>query len=209
MSEITPFAHPVDGHPRRHAPAGYASYRDFKPWLRDEFLFRCVYCLERERWYPSGSDAFSIDHVLPKVSHPERIRDYENLVYACSRCNARKQDCTLADPTEVGLGTCVSIDPATGVARPLNDDGEELIERLHLNEDELVATRLEILSLIPLKAEFPDHPVVHRLYMSTFAYPDDLPDLESLRPPGGNRPKAGRSPSHYKRRQMGRLAAAY
>ena len=209
MSEITPFAHPLDGHQRRHAPSGYASDRDFKPWLRDEFLFRCVYCLERERWYPSGSDAFSVDHVLPKVSHPERIRDYENLVYACNRCNARKQDRLFADPTKIGLGTCVSIDPMTGLAHALNDDGEELIERLHLNEDELVATRQEVLSLIPLKAEFPDHPVVHRLYMNAFAYPDDLPDLESLRPPGGNRPRAGRSPSYHRIRRSGAWNPVY
>jgi hypothetical protein len=50
MSRPTPFAYPAVGHMRRHASAGYKDYRDFKPWLRDEFEFRCVYCLQREMW---------------------------------------------------------------------------------------------------------------------------------------------------------------
>ena len=29
-------------HVRCHAPKGYQDYRSYKPWLRDEFPFRCV-----------------------------------------------------------------------------------------------------------------------------------------------------------------------
>jgi hypothetical protein len=35
---------------RRHGPANYAAYESYRPWLRDEFDFRCVYCLKRETW---------------------------------------------------------------------------------------------------------------------------------------------------------------
>jgi hypothetical protein len=65
MTVSAPFAYPVTAHERRHSPAGYVDYQNYKPWLRDEFTFRCVYCLERERWYPSGAAAFSVDHVVP------------------------------------------------------------------------------------------------------------------------------------------------
>ncbi len=41
----TVFAYASTDHQRRHGPRGYTSYRAYKPWLRDEFAFRCVYCL--------------------------------------------------------------------------------------------------------------------------------------------------------------------
>jgi 5-methylcytosine-specific restriction endonuclease McrA len=94
MTETVQLSYPLTAHQRRHAPAGYKNYQDFKPWLRDEFLFRCVYCLERERWYPNRADSFSVDHVQPKSRVPERLFDYSNLVYTCSRCNSSKQEDT-------------------------------------------------------------------------------------------------------------------
>jgi hypothetical protein len=60
------FQYPNSPHLRRHGPFGYEDYISFKGWLRDEFTFRCVYCLERERWYPSGADAFGVEHVKPE-----------------------------------------------------------------------------------------------------------------------------------------------
>src|SRR6478672_6755586 len=76
------------GYQRKHGPRGYQSYSDYKPWLRDEFVFRCVYCLEREQWYPNRADAFSVDHIVPQSKSTTRICDYSNLVYACLRCNS-------------------------------------------------------------------------------------------------------------------------
>jgi hypothetical protein len=46
------FQYPRQAHVRRHGPLGYVNYQSYKPWLRDEFEFRCVYCLWRERWRP-------------------------------------------------------------------------------------------------------------------------------------------------------------
>ncbi len=73
MTWPTPFAYPAEPHQRKHAPAGYKDYRACKPWLRDEFTFRCVYCLERELWYPDRAASFSADHVESKVAAPHRI----------------------------------------------------------------------------------------------------------------------------------------
>src|SRR5713101_4457496 len=61
-----PFIFADAPHVRKHGPGGYERYQTYKDWLRDEFTFRCVYCLERERWYPSGHAGFGVDHVKPK-----------------------------------------------------------------------------------------------------------------------------------------------
>ena len=104
MTLPIPFAYPTTHHLRRHGPKGYQDYGDYKPFLRDEFTFRCVYCLERETWYPNRDASFSADHFEPKVLNPDRETDYENLLYACTRCNSFKQATTIfLDPTKVAL----------------------------------------------------------------------------------------------------------
>src|SRR6266568_2747876 len=90
-------------HERRHGPAGYAEFISFKPWLRDEFAFRCVYCLVRERWNPSGAAGFGIDHILSQSVRPDLIGVYTNVVYACLECNAWKRDVLLPDPCAVSF----------------------------------------------------------------------------------------------------------
>ena len=82
------FHYPDATHLRRHAPRGYRDYTSYKPWLRDEFTFQCVYCLCRERWFPDGETAFSVDHLRPYAVAPEHHTNYDNLVYACCQCNA-------------------------------------------------------------------------------------------------------------------------
>jgi len=59
-----PFRYPDAPHVRRHGPRGYADADGFRPWLRDEFCFRCVYCLQREVWGPVRA-AYELDHLLP------------------------------------------------------------------------------------------------------------------------------------------------
>ena len=73
----TVFAYPPTEHMRRHGPRGYTGYRAYKPWLRDEFTFRCVYCLSRERWCPNGHEEFAVDHSIPQAVVPHEARDYD------------------------------------------------------------------------------------------------------------------------------------
>ena len=47
---MNPFRYPEQPHVRRHGPQGYVTLESYRPWLRDEFTFRCVYCLLREQW---------------------------------------------------------------------------------------------------------------------------------------------------------------
>jgi hypothetical protein len=48
-------------------------YTSFKPWLRDEFIFRCVYCLTRERWCPAGHEDFSVEHFIAQATDPRLL----------------------------------------------------------------------------------------------------------------------------------------
>ena len=91
------FEYPEPQDQRRHGPAGYAEYESYRPWLRDEFVFRCVYCLKREAWGQITAE-FELDHFQPQSLHPQLNLAYTNLVYACRRCNAVKRDQTVVDP---------------------------------------------------------------------------------------------------------------
>ena len=134
------FRYPSSPHIRRHGPLGYRNYRSYKPWLRDEFDFRCVYCLWRERWCADGDHAFGVDHLLPQTTHPDHIRAYDNLMYACNACNAFKQDIAfVVNPCEEGLGHHVEIE-SDGRVRALTARGEEQIgfcRNFHLSRFEV------------------------------------------------------------------------
>jgi hypothetical protein len=91
---VTVFTYPGAVHVRRHGPRGYADYKHYKPWLRDEFSFRCVYRLCRETWLPDGEAHFGVDHVYPKSQATGPSSEYDSLVYACCVCNACKKDST-------------------------------------------------------------------------------------------------------------------
>ena len=86
---MSPFTYPPEPHVRRHGPQGYADAASYRPWLRDEFTFRCVYCLFREQW-GSLRGTFDVEHFRPIASHPGHTRSYDNLLYGCSACNVGK-----------------------------------------------------------------------------------------------------------------------
>jgi hypothetical protein len=62
---MTAFDYPPGPHVRRHGPRGYADLESFRPWLRDEFDFRCVYCLLREQWGRTRG-TFELDYFRSK-----------------------------------------------------------------------------------------------------------------------------------------------
>ena len=172
-----PFSFPPKPHRRVHGPGGHLNYRDYKPWLRDEFEFRCVYCLTRERWSNQGYNGFTIDHVKPKSIHGDLTADYDNLVYACFRCNTLKSTKVLPDPCKTSLAKHVK--QRSGYFIPLTPLGKRLIEHLRLNEPERRANRLRHLSLFDGQRR-----QARELLDFTFGYPAELPDLlDSSRPP--------------------------
>jgi hypothetical protein len=176
-------------HARKHGPSGYAVYVNFKPWLRDEFHFRCAYCLERERWDRSGHAAFGIDHVKPKgtAEFAHLILNYENLVYACNRCNSWKREAIVLDPCSATLADHIRMD-ADGTMLGLSQGGTRLIEALGLNDHVPLSTRRRFMRLLRLFQDHPEDAEIRALFVDFFGYPDDLPDLDRLRPRENSRP---------------------
>jgi len=65
----------------------YGGYRDR---LRELFDHKCCYCTLNEGENDFGY--FNIDHFRPKKKFPHLETAYENLYYACQRCNVYKRD---------------------------------------------------------------------------------------------------------------------
>ena len=205
-----PFVYPPEEHRRRHCPAGYRNYKAFKPWLRDDFTFRCVYCLFREAWYPDWQSSFSVDHIVPQVSAPDRVCDYENMVYACTACNSAKQDVEVLDPTASSLREHLRVRD-DGSIDALTVEGQDLIDQLGLDRESVARVRRYYLDLIALKREHPENPRIHSLFVQRlgFPHPNDLPDLTVLRPPGGNSRKGSESTCFRRRSLEGSLGTYY
>ncbi len=200
------FAHPGTPHTRRHAPAGYTDYGSYKPWLRDEFGFRCVYCLVRESWHPLRDAAFSVDHLAPVSAAPGRVCDYTNLVYACVGCNSARRAEKVPDPCAVAYGTLLRAGD-DGLVEGVTAEGKEVIKALALNSTAQVRIRVTMVRQLErlLRARKDREADLS----AWFGYPDDLPDLAALRPPGGNALPAGLHTSHHARRSRGELPAVY
>ena len=96
------FAYPSASRERKHGPAGYKDVQSFRPWLRDDFSYRCVYCLKREQWASVRGD-FDIEHFVPTSLAPNLHLVYDNLVYACRSCNLRKGNSIVDDPLHFGI----------------------------------------------------------------------------------------------------------
>jgi len=198
------FVYPHAVHKRRHGPLGYLDFRDYKPWLRDEFRFSCVYCLCRERWYPDGDVAFSVFHVQPQSLAPHLAFSYDNLVYACCHCNSAKRNLAdIADPCSEPYGEHLEV-LEDGTIRGLTILGRDLIQICRLDRPGLTEFRRRMLTLSRLLLRRPvaDGLALRQKY---FGFPDNVPRLAALRPPGGNTRPAGVSVSYFELRRAGAL----
>jgi hypothetical protein len=83
-------------------------------------------------------------------------------------------------------------------------EARRLIDKLGLDDPDYVRFRRNWITTIRLAEQY--EPDFHRELM---AYLDDLPDLSSLRPPGGNSRPEGIAQSHFARRERGELETAY
>lgn len=202
-----PFTYSTKPYKRRHGPAGYKSYGQYKSWLRDEFVFRCVYCLFRERWFPDGGTSFGSDHVIPQSVSKSRICDYDNLVYACLRCNSQKSDFSLLDSCEEAYGTHLQVDQQ-GMITALTAQGAILIDFLLLNKPDRVEYRRHILRLLSIMAKTTDQDLKAEIKLNILGYPKDLPDLRKQRPPSNSKPKGARD-CYYAQRERGDLPEIY
>ncbi len=195
------FDYPNRRKERRHGPAEYASYKSYRPWLRDEFDFRCVYCLKRETWGQVTGE-FELDHFEPQSINPQRQRDYFNLLYSCRRCNSVKRDQTVGDPLRLLHSENVATLP-DGSLQTQHVNSRRLILQLDLNSPRLNLWRVMWMRIVALAAERDAD-----LHEQLVGFPNDVPDLSKLRPPTNNR-KEGITESCFSRRQSGNLPKVY
>jgi hypothetical protein len=196
------FAYPDSPHRRRHGPQGYATYDSYRPWLRDEFDYRCVFCLIREQWGRISGE-FDVDHYLPVCIQPDGAEDYDNLLYSCAVCNGAKGRHILPDPTAVLSARQIAVHD-DGTVEGMSEDAERIIRVLDLNDEDYCRWRRIWLRIIDLAEQFD-----RQLYSQLLGFPDDLPDLTRLRPPGGNKRPAGIWESAFAKRDRGELAQTY
>ena len=152
---------------------------------RDEFEFRCVYCLQREMWSRERAAVFSVDHIVPQSEDSNLLCIYANLAYACLRCNSARQDVRVLDPNQEGMGYHLRVE-SDGAVTGLTEEGLFLIDLLHLNRGSAPGERRRILRILDRRVKHPDDEGMKADFHEAFGYPEDLPDLRTLRPPEGN-----------------------
>ena len=195
------FDYPNHRAERRHGPSGYASYERYRPWLRDEFDFRCVYCLKRETWGQATGE-FDLDHFEPQSLNPRRQRDYLNLVYACRRCNSVKRDQTVGNPFDLLHSDNIVTRP-DGSLHASDHESLRLIRQLDLNSPRLKHWRSMWMRIVALAVERDAN-----LYGQLVGFPQDLPDLGTLKPPHNSR-EEGLEECWFARRRRGELPNVY
>jgi hypothetical protein len=199
------FAYPPAAHARRHGPRGYVDDEHYKPWLRDEFAFRCLYCRCREVWFPDGDHNFSVEHLMPTSLASGGLTEYDTLVYACCQCNAARGAVLLPLDPCCALSQHLEV-TRNGFIHGRTIEGEELIRICRLDRPNLTAYRrllLDTLDLLHQKRQ-PDAGELIQRYLT---YPANLPDLRVLKPPGGNSRPSGTEESYFERRRRGELPA--
>ena len=204
--DYSPYEYPEKPYSRRHGPSGYSLYQSFKPWLRDEFSFRCVFCLVRETWSPSGDQHLGVEHFRPKSIHPEQRLKYDNLLYCCNACNSNLGTRVALNPCSQSLADHLRIGQS-GEIEALIETGERLLEELRPNARVRVEYRKKLLHLAKRLADLPDADQ-REIVPEWFGYPTDPPDLSSLRPPENSRPGGIRS-SFFERSEAGELPPYY
>jgi hypothetical protein len=198
------FDYPNVAHSRRHGPRGYDSDESYRDWLRDEFMFRCVYCLHREKWYGRPT-TFHIEHAIPRASDESLVNDYDNLLYSCATCNnAKRAVLDVPNPCEIAFAECLRVED-DGSVTPLNDHGIKLEDTFRFNRpSNREQRRLWIDTLAALRSS------AIPLFREYMAFPNELPDLRAPRKrvPENSRPN-GVNNCYFVLRERGELPTIY
>jgi hypothetical protein len=134
----------------------YSSYRDT---LKEDFLSRCGYCNDLDRF---RTRSYMIDHFVPQkpdgCTSTIDPADYYNLVYACSHCNLAKSN---KWPTN---NISVHNDGIAGFVEPTTEEYSNLFQRNDLGE--IVCSDNNAIAqyiFIELKLDLPKHSIVWQL----------------------------------------------
>ncbi len=135
---------------RKHRWTNYYDYK-CKEYLRNDFSHECAYCRFQEQEAGLvGLDFFEKDHFIPQSSNVPNVHNYENLYYACRRCNGAKSDINvdkLLDPCADNIFS--GDNPAIIGGKkeddfifvPCNDRGSYYIDAFQLNSRRQIQIR--------------------------------------------------------------------
>ncbi len=144
-----------------------------------------------------------MEHFRPIASHPCDRLSYDILVYGCSACNVGKGKQLVPDPltalvcADVWVNEDGTIEGHTWQAR-------RLIRVLGLDDREYTEFRLLWLEIVGLAAR--EDLELHRKLMG---FPNDLPNVARLHPPGGNSRPEGIEQSYFVQKQKAVLPETY
>jgi len=154
---VTVFLYSKVRHRRTETPPVFTDYHRYKPFLRVEFLQKCVYCRAADT--PGKYEMFGVDHYRPKKHFDELRCTYSNLFYACNPCNRRKDEFWADDASEKFIpNPCdhVMFDHLRFVGASVEAHsvaGEWTIDLLDLNEEASVLFRENIITLVKLASD--------------------------------------------------------
>jgi hypothetical protein len=161
-----------------------------------------VYCLEREQW-GNRLGYFHVDHFLPVAHQPDGLLEYDNLLYSCVACNLLKADQIVPDPLRVFTSRTVVVEQ-NGQMQGKTKEAMRLIDLLQLNSMSYRRRRRLMLAILTAISN-----VNPALRDELLGFPDGLPDLRALRPPGGNTRPGGIQTSCHFLRLAGKLPKVY
>ena len=145
---------------------------------------------------------YDLDHFIPQKTDSAQKAEYDNLGYACRRCNLTRLGESVPDPMGI-TAQKLRLQP-DGSLRPYSVDAEALVLKLDMNAPRMISWRLLWVRLVDLARERDAD-----LFLRLMSYPTNLPNLARLRPPGENSRPAGVTASHVVRRARGELPAIY
>ena len=157
--------------------------------------------LKREEW-GLVRGVYNLDHFRPQARNPKAALDYGNLLYACISCNSAKRDLPVPNPCDCMLDGQVLVQD-DGRIEAATPDAKKLILLLGLDDPEYREFRCLWIGIVDMAAKSKP-----RLFQRLMRYPNNLPDLSRLRPPGNSRPK-GIQGSYRVRRDKGKLPSTY
>jgi len=137
---------------RKHHPPYSKDYTKYKPYLRQDFNYRCAYCTIHEGEF-GGLRNFAVEHFRPKWKFPELECEYTNLYYACCVCNDYKgrrwpsdediaEGLRFSDSCEEDIYEVHFCEQNDGRLKPLTVCGDYTITHIRLNRLHLVRLRL-------------------------------------------------------------------
>jgi hypothetical protein len=146
---------------------------------------------------------FHIDYFAAVANNQAGRLEYDNPLCSCLACNLLKSDQSIPDPLHVFTSATVIV-RSDGVIRGKTKAARKLIDLLQLNSASYRQRRRLMLAL--LRAVRKDY---REIYVELMRFPDDLPDLVRLVPPGGNARPAGIRQSFHALRLAGKLPRVY